>query len=159
MQDWFNKYSPKEQKIILAVGAVFAVWLIGFMLIKPIFEFKKKQTDDYEANVALLNYVKQASKTVVALKQSNRQVQNTNASVVVLVDRALKQVGLANPQRLQPSGQKRATVVYNSVKFDQFSRALDVLAQKYGVHVSQSVISRTAKSGYVSANVVFERNL
>lgn len=157
MQDWFNKYSPKEQKIILGVAIVFAIWLIGLMLIKPVFDFKKRQSSDYEANVELLNYVKQSSKTALALKQSNRQVQNPNASVVVLVDRALKQVSLPTPNSLQPSGQKKATVVYHAVKFDALSRAMDILAQKYGVHVSQSTLGRHSKQGFVSANLVFER--
>lgn len=159
MQDWFNKYSPKEQKIILGVGLVFVIWLIGFMLIKPVFDFKKRQASDHEANTALLNYVKQSSKTALALKQSNRQVQNPNASVVVLVDRALKQVRLPTPNRLQPSGQKKASIVYDSVKFDALSRAMDILAQKYGVHVSQSTLGRHSKKGFVSANIVFERAL
>lgn len=143
----------------MAVALLFAVWLIGFMLIKPVFDFKKRQTADYEANVSLLNYVKQASKTALALKQSNRQIQNTNASVVVLLDRAFKQVSLPNPKRLQPSGQQRATVIYDEVKFDGLSRALDILSQKYGVNVSQSVITQHSKKGFVSANMTFERKL
>lgn len=159
MQDWFNKYSPKEQKIIFGVAILFGIWLIGFMLIKPVFDFKKRQVADHETNTTLLNYVRQSSKTALALKQSNRQVQSPNASVVVLVDRALKQVSLPTPSRLQPSGQKKATIIYDAVKFDALSRAMDILAQKYGVHVSQSTLGRHSKKGYVTANIVFERAL
>lgn len=157
-RDFLAKYSQRDQIIILVLGAMMAVWLVYLMVLEPLFEAKSQNEADYVANQELLAWMKQSAAEVRALGgASNTGVQGRGSSAVVVVESALQQSGLTAPKRIEPNGNNKAVVQYESVDFDKLMRALDRLEHSYGIAVNQATIGKTDASGRTSALLNLER--
>jgi type II secretory pathway component PulM len=102
--------------------------------------------------------VKNSAAEIGALGGSaNVRTSGSGSSAVVVVESALQQSGLTAPKRIEPDGNNKAVVQYDTVDFDKLMRALDRLQHSYGIVVSQASINKSQTPGQTSALLNLER--
>lgn len=158
LRDFLAKYSQRDQVVIIVMGIVVVLWLCYLLVLEPLLTLKNQNQDDYIANQELLLWMKNAAAEVKALGGSaNVRISGSGSSAVVVVESALQQSGLTAPKRIQPEGNNKAVVQYDTVDFDNLMRALDRLQHSYGILVTQASINKSKTPGQTSALLNLER--
>jgi general secretion pathway protein M len=158
LRDFLAKYSQRDQAVIIVMGAVVVLWLCYLLVLEPLLSLKNQNQDDYVANQELLLWMKNSAAEVGALGGSaNVRTSGSGSSAVVVVESALQQSGLTAPKRIEPDGNNKAVVQYDTVDFDKLMRALDRLQHSYGIVVSQASINKSQTPGQTSALLNLER--
>lgn len=156
MQQWLEKYSPREQKIIIGVAAV-AVLLLAYTLIwAPLGDYQARALRDNAQHQKVWQHVQTAAAKAQQLRQSGQTRQDANTSTVVIVERVLKQFSLPAPQSLNPNGNNQASLRFDAVEFDRLMQALDVLSGTYGIQIKDLSI-KSQSDGKVGATLTLTR--
>ena len=154
--DFFNNLTKSEQKTILWAMAVLCFILVFLLLIEPIKNKNDKAQLRLKSEQILRQYMQKSAKSLV--KQNKLGKNNSNPSNItpyILLDKNIKQLGLANPTAMIPKGQKGITFKYDAIAFDALMQLLQNLQNK-GLYLKQLNTKKIAK-GMVSASIRLEQ--
>lgn len=160
MRDWFDALQPREQVMVLTAGVfvVFAVLYFGLWL--PLdrgHDSMRSSVATWQRAVAEIGPLKAA---VRSAGTGTTAVAGADQSLVVIVDRTLRQRGLYGAlQRSQPTGNNGIRVEFENVAFDDLVLWLGETNDAYALKVASgsfSVPTRDAP-GRVNAQLTLER--
>lgn len=156
MQQLLAKYSPREQKIIILIVALFVLWFAYFVILSPLLKYQQRIVADYQNSSELLAWTEHNSAYYKSMAPHVALSPANNSSVVVAVESIIEQYALGSPLRIEPQGTSQATVQFDAVEFDSLIRALGGL-KKQGIDTKELNISASTTMAMVSATIVLER--
>lgn len=150
--------APREQRLLLAGGAVVLVTIIFLGVIEPLSKTHARRA----ASLTQSRTLAQRLEVIAAEVQSSRGAAPTAAlrslSLLAAVDQSVKQSALGkSPSRMQPDGDKQVKVWFEAVSFDALAPWLYELETRYGVFTQSVDIERENAAGQVNAQLTLAR--
>jgi len=143
MKDWFMALEIRERKLV-AGGAVVLVLLTFYLMI---WEPVAVAYDDVQKNVAAqqeaLDWMKQASRQVKALRGSSQSGAQSlgGRSLLAVVDQSARSGGLGSAiKRVEPDGSKGVKIWLEGAAFDSMVLWLGALSRTYQIDTSVMTI-------------------
>jgi general secretion pathway protein M len=150
LQQWFQAREPREQRILVWGGCA----AIAIVLFGSLWQFNSavaRTRDNVERKRLDLAFMQAASAEIIAAGPL-RTAAATGESIVVIVDRAAREAGLAQSlgasEAVPPDGLR---VRFNAASFDALVAMTARLAQQHGIAVSTASVERAAEPGSVNA--------
>lgn len=159
LKDKFNSLKPRERMIVLG-GAmlvlVVAIYMFGLAPLYGAVNAQAQRVAQKEGDLAWMRSV--AGEVQMLSAAAPSRPGPSNESLVVLIDRAARECGLASSLTGQtPNGERGIRVRLEAAEFDKLMVCLGTLQQVHSVDVESATIDRTAKPGLVNANLVLTR--
>lgn len=159
LTDRLNALQPRERIIVIG-GAILvlvtAVYVLGLAPLYAAVSAQAKRVDRKEGDLAWMRSV--AGEVAMLSASAPSRPGPSNESMVVLIDRAARECGLASALTGQtPNGEHGIRVRLEGAEFDKIMVCLGTLQQVHAVDVESATIDRTAKPGLVNANLVLTR--
>jgi general secretion pathway protein M len=150
LRDWYQAREPREQRILLWGGlAAAAIVLVGSLW--QLNSAVAQRRDDVERKRLDLAFMQAASAEIIAAGPV-RAAADTGEPIVVVVDRAAREAGLAQSLGASEAVPPAALRVrFNAASFDALVAMTAQLAQQHGVTVSSASVERAAEPGTVNA--------
>jgi general secretion pathway protein M len=150
LQRWFQSREPREQRMLSwGAAAALAIVLIGSLW--QLNSAVARTRDNVERKRLDLAFMQAASAEIIAAGPV-RTVAASGESIVVIVDRAAREAGLAQSlgasEAVPPDGLR---VRFNAASFDALVAMTARLAQQHGIAVSTASVERAADAGNVNA--------
>ena len=161
IQNWYQGLQQRERQLVLAASAVIIITLLYLTIWEPIYNGVEDQTQKYQTQVEILDWMQTAATEVRTLKASGVSKRQTNSSqpVTLLVEKSAATAGLKPYLRkLESTSDKGARVTIDDASFDQVLLWLNTLQAQYGISVSSANIDRTDKAGAINARMTLDRN-
>ena len=152
LQSWYAQREPREQRILLfgAIAAVAIVLLGGLLALRGSVAAAQARVERKQQDLAFL----QAASAEVLAAGPIRPAAPSTEPIVVIVDRAAREAGLAealgSSEAVPPGGLR---VRFNAASFDALVGMTARLAQQQGISVSAASVERTAEPGRVNATL------
>jgi general secretion pathway protein M len=159
LKERFNTLQPRERIIVLG-GAILvlvtAVYVLGLAPLYAAVSSQAKRVEQKEGDLAWMRSV--AGEVAMLSASAPSRPGPSNESLVVLIDRAARECGLASSLTGQtPNGEHGIRVRLEGAEFDKILVCLGTLQQVHAVDVESATIDRTGKPGLVNANLVLTR--
>lgn len=163
MKIWWNQLSASEQRT-LRIGGIALVAILGYFLAwKPIHQTTARLQQELQNQQALLTWMQPAVAEIQALGGVAAPLSEPGGNsqdgqgLFALADQQARQAGLAQVlQRVEPSGQSGARVVFEKVGFDELMHWLAALRDQYGIQANQVTLRRVELEGRVDAQILLE---
>jgi general secretion pathway protein M len=150
LRDWYQAREPREQQVLLW-GGIAALAILLFGSLWQLDSSVDRARADVERKRLDLAFMQAASAEIIAAGPV-RMAANTGEPLVVIVDRAARESGLAQAlgasEGVPPDGLR---VRFNAAPFDALVAMTARLAQQHGVSVSTASVERAAEPGSVNA--------
>lgn len=158
MKAWYLSQSPRDQKLVLLLGALVAVAMLYLLLWKPLSDGLEERRTRLEGQRNALQWMHDAAAEVSALGGGGggERAKPSGKAPYLLVDEAVRRAGLGTPKRIEPAGGKGARVQFDSVAFDRLLPMLGTLQERRGLSVSSANFKLSGDSGLVSARISLE---
>ena len=159
LKDWFYSLKPRERIIIVAGGVLITLVAIYMLALGPFYAAVSGSAERAAAKEADLAWMRSVAGEMVALgANAPAPTAPSGESLVVLIDRAARECGLASALTGQtPNGAAGIRVRLESAEFDKLMVCLGNLQQVHAVSIESATIDRTAKPGLVNASLVLNR--
>ena len=161
IQHWYHGLQQRERQLVLAASAVVIVTLLYLIIWEPIHNGLRDQTQKYQSQVDILDWMQTAATEVRALKATGAAKRRSNSSqpVTLLVEQSAAASGL-KPflRKLESTSDKGARISFDEASFDQILLWLDTLETQYGISVSSASFDRVDKPGAVNARMTLNRD-
>jgi general secretion pathway protein M len=161
IQNWYQGLQQRERQLVLAASAVIIITLLYLIIWEPIHKGVEDQTQKYQAQLDILEWMQAAATEVKTLKASGASKRRTNSSqpVTLLVEKSAAMAGLKPYLRkLESTSDKGARVTIDDASFDQVLLWLNTLQTRDGISVSSANIDRADKAGAINARMTLNRN-
>lgn len=160
-QNWYHGLQQRERQLVLAASVVIAATMFYLIIWEPIHKSIAEQTQKYQSQVGILQWMQNAANEVKILKASgsaNRKVSSTQA-VTLLVEKSAASAGIKPYlSRLESTSNKGARVTIDAASFDQLLLWLNTLQTQYGISVTSANLDRNDKPGAVNARMTLKRD-
>ena len=161
LTNWYRGLQQRERQLVLAASVVIIITLLYLVIWEPIHEGLEEQTQKYQAQLEILEWMQAASAEAAALKASG--VSNNKASstqpVTLLVENSAATAGLKPfMSKLESTSDKGARVTLDAASFDQLLLWLNTLQSQYGISVSAANLDRDDKPGAVNVRMTLNRD-
>ena len=155
MIDWFNALQRRE-KLSLSVGAVFAVIVLGWVLL---WSLPHRGINSLSQSLVVKQLLLSNLRVAQSMVLENPESALLSAqSLIVVIDQTHRQFGLAGKlTRNQPDGTDGIRVNFQATPFDALLSWLIGLEANYGIHVESAAINKTSQTGLVTATLVLRR--
>ena len=159
LKDWFYSLKPRERVIIAAGGVLITLVAIYMLALAPFYAAVNGSAERVAAKEGDLAWMRSVAGEMVALgANAPAPAAPSGESLVVLIDRAARECGLASALTGQtPNGAAGIRVRLESAEFDKLMVCLGNLQQVHAVSIESATIDRTAKPGLVNASLVLNR--
>ncbi len=159
LKDWFYSLKPRERIIIVAGGVLITLVAIYMLALGPFYAAVRGSAERVAAKEGDLAWMRSVAGEMVALgANAPAAAAPSGESLVVLIDRAARECGLASALTGQtPNGAAGIRVRLESAEFDKLMVCLGNLQQVHAVSIESATIDRTAKPGLVNASLVLNR--
>lgn len=161
IQHWYRGLQQRERQLVLAASAVIIITLLYLIIWEPIYKGIEDQTQKYQSQIDILDWMQTAATEVRALKTSGATKRRTNSTqpVTLLVEQSSTTAGL-KPYltKLESTSDKGARVTIDAASFDQLLLWLNTLQTQYGITVSSANLDRDDKPGAVNARMTLSRD-
>lgn len=159
LKQWFNGLQPRERTIILAGAVLVLLVAIYILALAPFYGAVNSRAARVSEKEADLAWMRSVAGELQALNASQPMRQAPSGeSLVVLIDRAARECGLASALTGQtPNGESGIRVRLESAEFDKLMVCLGTLQQVHAVTIESATIDRTAQPGLVNASLVLTR--
>jgi general secretion pathway protein M len=161
IQHWYQGLQQRERQLVLAASAVIVITLLYLTIWEPIHKGVEAQTQKYQTQIDILDWMQTAATEVRALQASGAANKRTNSSqpVSLLVEKSAATAGLKPYLRkLESTSDKGARVTIDDASFDQILLWLSTLQTQYGISVSSANIDRADKAGAINARMTLDRD-
>lgn len=139
MKDWFMGLEIRERKLVAGGAAVLVLLMFYLMIWEPV----AVAYDDLKKNVAAqqetLDWMKQASRQVKALRGSSQGGTRSlgGRSLLAVVDQTARSGGLGSAiKRVEPDGSKGVKIWLEGAAFDPMVLWLGALSRTYQIDTS-----------------------
>jgi general secretion pathway protein M len=161
IQNWYQGLQQRERQLVLAASAVIVITLLYLTVWEPIHQGIEEQTQKYQTQVDILDWMQTAATEVRTLRASgstNRRVDSSQP-VTLMIEKSAATAGLKPYlSKLESTSDKGARVTFEDVSFDQLLLWLDTLQTRYGISVSSANLDRADKAGAVKARMTLNRD-
>jgi len=161
IQHWYQGLQQRERQLVLAASAVIIITLLYLNIWEPIHKGIEEQTQKYQSQIDILDWMQTAATEVRTLKASGATKRRTNSTqpVTLLVEQSTTTAGL-KPYltKLESTSDKGARVTIDAASFDQILIWLNTLQTQYGITVSSANLDRDDKPGAVNARMTLSRD-
>lgn len=159
LKDKFNTLKPRERIVVIGGAILVLVTAIYVLALAPLYSAVNAQAQRVAQKEGDLAWLRSVSGEVAVLSAAAPSRPGpSNESLVVLIDRAAHECGLASSLTGQtPNGERGIRVRLEAAEFDKLMVCLGTLQQVHSVDVESATIDRTAKPGLVNANLVLTR--
>jgi len=161
IQHWYQGLQQRERQLVLAASTVIIITLLYLIIWEPIHKGIEDQTQKYQTQVDIIDWMQTAAIEVRTLKASGASKRRTNNSqpVTLLVETSAATAGL-KPYltKLESTSDKGARVTIDAASFDQVLLWLNTLQTQYGISVSSASLERDDKAGAVNARMTLDRD-
>ncbi len=161
IQHWYQGLQQRERQLVLAASAVIIITLLYLIIWEPIHKGIEEQTQKYQSQIEILDWMQTAATEVRTLKASGATKRRTNSTqpVSLLVEQSTTTAGL-KPYltKLESTSDKGARVTIDAASFDQILLWLNTLQTQYGITVSSANLDRDNKPGAVNARMTLSRD-
>ena len=142
MKEWYLRQSSQDRIIVICVAALSVVGLLYAFVWYPINTGLDNNRTLLVSKQQTLAKVQSGAAQLKALGGgTGTQLKQTNKAPFQLIDELIRNAGIKQPERIDPSGNNGARVQMNEVEFDKL---VPVLAQLelYGISVKTMNITR-----------------
>lgn len=161
VQHWYQGLQQRERQLVLAASAVIIVTLLYLIIWEPVHNGLEEQTQKYQSQIGILEWMQNAAIEVRTLKASGaaKRTGNSSQPVTLLVEKSAAAAGL-KPYltKLESTTDKGARVTFDAASFDQLLLWLSTLQTQYGITVSSANIDRDNTPGAINARMTLNRN-
>lgn len=159
LKDWFYSLEPRERWLVTGGGVLIALVAVYMLAIAPFYSAVNSGAERVAKKEGDLAWMRSVAGELMTLNASAPgQSVSTGESLVVLIDRAARECGLASALTGQtPNGETGIRVRLESAEFDKLMVCLGTLQQVHSVDIESATIDRTAKPGLVNASLVLTR--
>ena len=154
MKDWYLRQTPRDRLIVIAVGALVVAGMLYALVWYPLQTRLADTRQAIESKGETLEYLQRGA-ALLAASGGGGAARRSDKAPYLLIDEVIRKAGVAQPQRVEPSGADGARVQFSEVAFDRLVMVLAEL-ELYGLEVSNLTISRR-EAGTVSARFTMER--
>jgi len=161
IQHWYQGLQQRERQLVLAASAVIIITLLYLTIWEPIFKGIESQTQKYQTQLEILDWMLTAATEVRTLQASGATKRRTNNSqpVTLLVEKSAATAGLKPYLRkLESTSDKGARITIDDASFDQVLLWLNTLQTQYGISVSSANLDRADKAGAINARMTLNRD-
>lgn len=149
---WFEKQSPRDQRILRIGAIVIGVILLGWLAILPQ-QALSRARERVAGQQELLQYMRQVGPALAAAGPGVT-VQPIGESFVVFIDRTAREHGLAEALTgSPPAGNGTFRVTMENADFNLLLTWLHQMATRYGVRVETASFSARGAAGKVNASI------
>ncbi len=153
IRDWIGNLAPRERNLVYVATGLLAVALLYSAVVVPLKGMNARSAARVERKAADLAWMQQVAPQVMAARSSGA-ASATNESLVVLIDRTGREVGLGSSVRDQsPDGQHGLRLRLEGAPFDVLVAWLASLQQQHGVTVQAATIDAGSAPGLVNASL------
>lgn len=160
IQNWYHGLQQRERQLVLAASIVVITTLLYLIVWEPIVNGVSDQTQKYESQMDILDWMQTAAIEVRTLKATGAAKRQTNSSqpVTLLVEQSATAAGL-KPfiRKLESTSDKGARITIDEASFDQLLLWLNTLQTQYGISVTSANLDRVEKPGAVNARMTLSR--
>jgi general secretion pathway protein M len=159
LKQWFAGLQPRERVIIVAGAVLVLLVAIYVLALQPFYKAVNGSAQRVAQKEADLAWMRSIAGELQALNASQPMGQAPSGeSLVVLIDRAARECGLASALTGQtPNGESGIRVRLESADFDKLMVCLGTLQQVHAVSIESATIDRAAQPGLVNASIVLTR--
>jgi len=161
IKNWYQGLQQRERQLVLAASAVIIITLLYLTTWEPIHQGNKDQTQKYQTQVDILDWMQTAAIEVRTLQASGAAKRQTNSSqpVTLLVENSAATAGLKPYlSKLESTSEKGARITIDAASFDQLLLWLNTLQSQYGITVSSANLDRNNTPGAVNARMTLNRD-
>ncbi len=157
MRDWFDSLQERERVFVVAAAVLLVLAIFYLAIWMPLAKSQRSMAtsvDIWSEQLAQLRPI------VGKLQTQSGPRTISNESLVVIVDRTVRDHGLANAlQRSQPTGNNGVRVQFENAAFDDLVLWLGALNINDGLRVQTANFSATSsdKKGRVNSTLTLER--
>ena len=155
MKDWYLRQTPRDRLIVVAVGVLVIAGLLYATVWYPLQSRTASARQAIETKSETLAFLQSGAARLAAAGGAGGERRESDKAPYLLIDEIIRKAGIAQPQRVEPSGANGARVQFSEVAFDQLVLVLAEL-ELYGLEVSNLTVSRR-DPGTVSARFTMER--
>jgi len=160
IRNWYQGLQQRERQLVLAATVVIAVTLSYLIIWEPVHKSIEEQTQKYQSQTGILQWMQNAATEVNALRASGGANKRTggNQPVTLLVENSASSAGLKPYlSKLESTSDKGARVTIDAASFDQLLIWLNNLQTQYGISVTSANLDRDDKPGAVNARMTLNR--
>ena len=158
LKQWFEGLQPRERVIIVAGAVLILLVAIYLLALAPFYKAVAERAQRVTQKEGDLAWMRSVAGELQALNASNPGRVTSGESLVVLIDRAARECGLASALTGQtPNGESGIRVRLEAAEFDKLMVCLGTLQQVHAVTIESATIDRAAQPGLVNANLVLTR--
>lgn len=155
MKDYLQQLNERERLMLIVAVPVVTVLLFYALVWRPM----AQQVDVLSQRVAkqhtvLLEMRASAQRVEQLRKQGGVNKSRSNQSLLALVDRTVRQGGLAKAlKRVEPDGSDKVKVRLEKASFDAMVNWLESMQNQYGISVDTISVDAQENSGIVNVRV------
>lgn len=161
IKNWYHGLQQRERQLVLAASTVIIITLLYLTIWEPIHQGIEDQTQKYQTQSDILDWMQTAAVEVRTLQASGAAKRKTNSSqpVTLLVENSAATAGLKPYlSKLESTSEKGARITIDAASFDQLLLWLNTLQSQYGITVSSANLDRNNTPGAVNARMTLNRD-
>lgn len=158
MRAWFESLQAREQRLLLAGGAIVVLTLFWLFVWDPIAVGSARAIDDVERKQQLLERARRTLSTATPAAVAPDAPGACTQSLTLLVANTVRDAGLGNAYRSSsPFGTDGLRVQLENASFDQAVAWLGRLQAECGIEVESGSFTNRSDPGRVDASIALER--
>lgn len=158
LREWFEALEPRERALVSLAAALLVVVIIYLAGLKPLLDQTARSAAQVADQQQLLDELSQLAARRGPQQGAAADVQGSDQSLVLVVDRSTRSQGLAAYlKRNQPDGADSIRLRFEDAPFDNLLGWLVELESRYGIAAVAANIDRSPASGRVNCNLVLSR--
>jgi type II secretory pathway component PulM len=150
VQEWFQKYTQREQLYLLAVAVAVALYLLLVLVWQPVAGMRNEMATRNIQVAEQLAMVKAMASELQALKSGGSGQRSLNMNQ--LINSSTNQFGI-RPSRIQPNSRGETQLRFESVEFARLLQWLHGIESTEGVVIREVAINQGDKGGIVKATI------
>ncbi len=157
IKSWYANQTGREQFIVASTAIVAVVAGLYLFVIEPLNAGIAARTASVDSQTKNLAWMQQQSSIVKRSGTSTGSVarQPMPQAPYLLLDRAIRDKKIAEPERVTPDGSTGAKAQISNVEFDKLLEVLGGLDSRYGLSVTTMNVSKK-NEGLVTARFSLE---
>jgi type II secretory pathway component PulM len=150
VQEWFQKYTQREQIYLLAVAAAVSLYLLLIVIWQPVTGMRNEMATRNVQVAEQLARVKAMASELQALKSSGSGQRSLNMNQ--LINSSTNQFGI-RPSRIQPNSRGETQIRFEAVEFSKLLQWLYGIESTEGVVIREVAINQGDRGGIVKATI------
>lgn len=156
MMSYLKQLNERERLLLVIAGPLLVMLVLYGLVWRPLSGHVDMLQQRVMRQQETLQYMHTAAQRVTELRQQHSSVnrKGNNQSLLALVDRTVKQSGLARAlKRVEPDGSDKVKVHLEGAGFDAMIGWLESLQQRYGIGIENISVDAQEIPGSVNVRL------